>query len=602
MVRKLSVSFVAQLAGWVFISTYLVILLTVWAPHWNHVSLANEDRRHGWLAWSQISPGYYPWDDPVLSDPVNSIPRLAMLVPNSFLFIVRHWLGPQLTWIFAIAFGWIIFFVIIRKLFILDRLSAPLATILTILYISALPILADLPPLSLNQFTYLIKLAALRFGYGESWPLFYDSFFSYFSVPYFFGLVALTVHILTHVKEATSQAKFLKATWILLCVLMPIVYFFHFVQFVALLPVLLAGLLMTKRVPADHAKVFLIGLFPWACLGWMAYYLWQTSLTSSSTGYEYMLSVGLQEHRSPLYSVGGLFRTGLFLLLALTVFRPIFKKFLVPWISLGIYLEAPLLQNIQVVLGKTIQPSHFGFLNPYAVALLWMGIGIFLWKEYLPNVIAINSRDRLFVGTVLLIVAVSYHSLWNLTAWKSVVSKSELSPDTLALFDFLKSSHTLQVFLTNDVELESQILFLDSKNSFLPWGALSIVNPLERMQRAAYAWEVLQPSIPFGQWLRVHSWQLFHMKYGADSMYSSTLWYDPQTHSQILAFNENFVLPEQENKLYLQVQDDSALPFRLDAIIYKEGETLPPCVKDQKVLFMNSSFVIYEPPVYCSHP
>jgi hypothetical protein len=583
---------------WALIVAYLAVMLFAWAPAWSETTLYNDDRRHGWLPWSQIQNGSAPWGDPILIDPASSIPRLAVLIPNSSLFLVRRIIDARPTWLLAVALGWVSLALVLRWLFRIDGLSPAAASVGAMVYVALYHLLISLPPLSLNQLRFLLQQASLTFE--RHLPLFYGPFSQYFTVPYFFLVIGSTLLTLERLSDGTKGQRYTAiGAWIVLAGCLPLVYFYHWLQYAALLPILLVAAIWTRRATPDQVWALARGPLLAVLGAWSIYYWAQTGLVRTEAGSEYMLAIGLQEYRYWYLEAGTLARAAILVALSITVLRPVYRASILPWIGAGIYIQSILLQNMQIVIGKTIQPSHFDFLNHYAVALIWVSLLAYLAKSYWRRIRPLFHKHRMsYLGAALALLII-YTSLWHIRAWSFVVQESRLAPPTRELITYLQEAEQIQVILIDNIQVESNLLFLLSKHSYLPWAGLSTVAPLERMQRAVDAWRLLQPAEDFESWLVKHSWQLFHMKFGISPSYSSTMWHNPATRSQVIEFKQKHVLPESEAAIYQRVKKQGAIAYRLDAIIYKQGDEIPACVLSQQILFQNAGYIVYQAPATC---
>ncbi len=589
--RKTVPSWFAVVSTGIFILSYFGVMLVNWVPNWTSTTLHNRDRRHAWLSWAQTYEESTPWGDPILADPSSNIPRLALLVPNSLLFLLSNLVGPKLAWLSAAFFGWLAFFFVIVWLFNLDVRNTPNAVFVSICVISFFSIIISFPPLSLNQLEYIKSQATFLSSVTESLPLFYGSSVRYISIPYFFFSIGLTYY-LSGVSEKPKLA--IQIIWIIICSLFPIVYFYHWIQFAGLLPIIFMALIFLGKANWMEIK----NRYGWPLIlvlvSWLGYFLVQTSITDSISGREYLLSIGLQEHRTKIIEPGIIIRSIMLVAVSVLLLKPLFKEYLLLWVCLGIYIESSVFMNIQVIVGRTIQPSHFGFLNHFAVALFWGGI-LFA----LVNKLVYFEKPKNIYLMIMLFVFIIYHTAWSNKVWQSVVDNSQLSSDTKELLEFLMKQPEIQVVLMDDVNLESNILFLLPKRSYIPWGGLSTIDPFERAQRAIDAWILLKPTGSFGEWLANHSWQLFHMKYGTSVSYSSSLWHNPETRAEVELFRSAFVIPSSEMYFLDQAEYDNSPHYRLDAIIYGYNDFIPTCVRDEPVLFENAQYVVYHAPAHC---
>ena len=589
---------------WFVAFVYLTITILNWAPYLSTTtSLIDHDKGHAWLAWAQTDMAYPPLGDPILYDPGNVIPRVALIIPHTVLALVRRFVDPRLTWALAITFGAIALLLVMRWLFRLDGATGPVAVLGALALVLFGDLLRDFPPLTLNQLQSVIHF--LTFNPDNLALRFYGFSVEYFSIPYLFLLIAITLRLTKdQVRWGLTRQGLKWWVWIVLCWLLPLVYFYHWLEFAALLVILLPSLWWQGKVTRQWLSRLVFGPGLIVGLGWLVYFVAQNALTNSPAGREYMLAVGLQEARFSIVDWPGLVRYALFLLFTLVFLRPLVRMSVLFQTGLILWAETFLLQNIQLVVGRTIQPLHFGFLGIEIVPLCWACVAIYAWQQLMGSqkiaTTLANARPVLNVIAIGAILA----ALWRVNlGWKLVIADSQLDQNTQSLMQYFARSPETKVFLTDDIRLESNLIFLLSKHSYLPWGALSSVEPMERMQRAVFAWRLLRVSgdpaaNSFGQWLQLHSWHLFHMKFGT-TLYSSTLFYDPATKPQVLAFNDKSILPAAESRLYDAVKDIAESKYRIDVVIYKGGDPVPACVHNQAVLYSNPQYKVYQAPTHC---
>lgn len=326
-------------------------------------------------------------------------------------------------------------------------------------------------------------------------------------------------------------------------------------------------------------------------------FLLQNNLSQSVSGRDYLLTAGLQERWDVRVNVGEIIRFVVFAFVGFLFRNTMLRRSVVYWVGVSILLSGIIAGNIQIILGKTIQPTHFSFFAREGFLLLNISLIIFFVNKYV-NVRKIN-RKLIYCA---LLLSLLYGFFWQVRAWNLVASRSLLSDDTMELMGFLRNDQDIKVILTRNIDLESNILFNLSKYSYLPWAQLSTVEPEERTARAITAWRLLEDSerVNFGEFISARSLQLFHLKYGNSDDYSSSLWFQETTHSQIIDFVNKGVLPSEEKVLFEKLLASSIPKFRLDVIIFSKKDAVPACLKDKsEVVFQNSEYIVYHPLKFC---
>lgn len=590
---------------------YVFIVLLVWMPALSQdkvTTLANTDHRHAWLSWAQSSRGIEPWGDPALFDPETNIPRLPLVVPNLLLSVLRYFLDPRIVWLVATVVGWISFALVLNWLFRLCGLSnsASLIGSSTIFWVSG--ILSNLPPFSLNQVRYILDYLTFSLPFEDKQPPFYGASVEYISVPFFFFTLCMTLVIFDDIDKGikANHHALKKLVWTSCLLLLPLVYFYHWVQLsvILLLLTLLCVGNTTKRISyvINFICKYLLPVF----VGWGIYLGVQIALTSSPTGYDYLLTTGFQEARFLLFEPGAIVRIIVITIVCLLFIPNILKHNRPIQAILLALIFSQFEMNLQILIGRTIQPGHFGFLNGELMSILVIILSNILWRYLIHSTRTAMSVLRI-VFRILFLVAFGGVLLngviGTFLAWRETSEESSLSTAEQELIEFLNDNPQYMVFLINDIEIESNILFLLSRRSYLPWGALSTIQPRERMERAVIGWKLLSLSRAeesFGKWLRDHSWHLYHMKYGTSAEYSSTLNFIPKSRPQIILFRETGTLPDEERTLFAELGHTVEVRFRLDIVIYRRGDDLSPCLRESGELFKNSVFIVYAAPRYCS--
>lgn len=571
-----------------------------WYPDWSHYTHFNKDSRLAFFSWAQ-NDGSYPWEDPVLADPGSSIVRISLLLPNMTAYLVRQWVGPKLAWLVLGAVAWGLTLLIVMWLFRLEGFSRITALVGAAVFIAFQIILADLPPLSPAQLNYLLDHVFLRFD--DSMPRFYKTSTEFFYVPHFLFSIALSIYFLSN--TFPPRKKFwIAALWTVTVGSYPFIYLWSWVEFCAVMPVMIGAILWINRVSWRHLWDSL--KYPGAIIGvaWLVYFVVQNALVDSEAGRDYMLTVGLQEARFLFVDKGAVLRIGLFGLVLLILSIKVLKlRSVLLLVTYGVYAASQPLANMQVIVGRTIQPIHFGFRNQEVLTLFWILLGLYSWRWLTIRYPQLNQRWRPVVLVGLFILAAGYNFAWNLHAWDYVQANATLSDDQIEVLQFFDDQPEYKVFLADDIDLESNLIFLESRRTYLPWAQASTVHPVERTQRLYDAWWLLFPTdeVTFGEWLSSPKWwwHFYNAKYGTGDGYSSTLWFDDETKAQVLSFREDRQFPEPERPYYAQIDTAQTVHYKLDVIVHNVDLPLASCVAAQPVLLANESYVIYAAPRAC---
>jgi hypothetical protein len=587
-----------------FIMGYIAVLLIAWLPDWSLLSIEPIDLRAQYLFWTQISPGSIPGKETVLIDAGVQAPGLYRLLPAIGPFLVRHILDVKATWLLFVALGWIATFFSIRWLFRLDGFSSTTASLLTMIAIAFKELLSNLPPLSVNQADFVLRQITQTFSYRPLHMFYAGS--EYLALPYFLFEVALSLKLLDSRFAMMTWAKriALIGLWTLMTALWPVAYTYYWLHFVILLGVLMLVLLAMKRTTMKHLLQTLTIPVLIAAISWISITLNQGQFGRTEIGYDYLLRVGLQEGRFFYFVPGIVVRALLYPALTLLFMRSMLRRSLLLWIVTTIPLASILLGNIQIIIGQTAQPSHFAFLNDEAAMLWWILAGVYLWRR-------LNIADRAWwqhraaaVTAAMVLIAVVFNGLWYLRTWNQIVDRSYIRSETRAVLAYLESHPDLRVILTDDTELQSNILFLLSRYDYVPWGAISVVDSDERMQRLHDAWSLLHPTDPeaaFGPWIAGRGAMIFLGKYDAGSEeYGSTIWRNPATRQMAIDFEEKGTIPALEMPAYENIDRSGTIRYRLDAIIYPAGAAVPACLTSDDILFEDTHFVIYAAPDFCA--
>jgi hypothetical protein len=587
------------------IASYIAALLLSWLPLWDQLTFEPVDMRSTYFRWSQISEGARPWRDATLIDPGYITPRLQVFLPTLIPFIVRQVLDPKATWLFLIAVGWSATLLSVWWLFREDGFSHNAAALLAIAYIVFEPILGNLP-LSMHQAHFVLRFLTLSFDYYR--PIMFQPGSEYISLPFFFALTAFTLHILSSEFERlpVTRQRILAAVWVVLALLWPLIYFFYWLQFAALLPVLALAMLLTGRTTKQRLWR-LARLLPIVAVGWAIYYMLQTSLLAGEYGAEYLIRLGLQKGRYFYMVPGSAARAILFLIVTL-VLRPILERSLVIWIAVSVQVTSLLFLNLQLITGQTFQTAHFLFLNQEMIALWVLAVLPRLWA-WLNTRWPVSQRLMPFQGALLiafLLISAGYNLLWHLRSWGQVVERSHINPEMAGLLQFFEDHPELRVTLTDNADIQSNLIFLYARYDYLPWGDHSVISAEERMQRLYEGWRLLRPDESeeqFGAWLNQYPspYRFFSFKYGYDSTdYASDLWRNPATRDQVLAFRIDNQFPEPERASYEALNHGDNLSYRLDAIIYPVGRAVPDCIADKPALYQDEYYAIYAAPETCA--
>lgn len=561
------------------------------------ISFYNSDHRIAWFQWARIEPGYFPWAEPILLDPSQASPlNLQLLIPNLFLFFINHIVpSPNLTWIAGLSISWLVIIILLTWLFTIQGYRTRDSLILSATSLIFINVISQIPPLTLLQMQFLINRLFIILD-DKTFPYNYGTSVYYFSIPLFILSAILTVKMLSAIGQNTPEWKWL---WAVTLAMFPFAYFYHAVQLLSLAPVMVLLTFRQHQFKLNQLKELALP-FIFVGLVWVSFIIFHLLFTGNTTAtQEHMLSIGLQVTRKPYLISGVLVRFLIYTLFSLIFYLLGMRNNLVYWMGYTIYGQSILLMNAQVIIGRTIQPHHFILLNPLAVTLMVIGASAYFLKQYAHRF----SPAKMLVMTLLIVVGMSaYNFFYNLRAWNNVKDASRLSDEETELLQFFRENKPLKVILVDNLVIESLLLFENSNRSYLPWATLSIVDPIERMQRIWDAYEILNlqaNGIELGQWLSTQSWHFFQMKYGTTPGYSSTLFFDPDTRAQVVAFRQDGIITESDLETLEMVEKDNSLHFRLDALILNQGDIPAPCLHGVDPVFYNNQFIVFSFPESC---
>ncbi|MBL7843312.1 MAG: hypothetical protein JNK44_05575 [Cyclobacteriaceae bacterium] len=555
-----------------------VFAFIVKSPH--GYGIVNRDAFSYYIQWNRVSDTANPFGDPVLKDPGHDLVRIPFSFPHLILGLTSTFATPLYSYLIWCCIGVLTAYFslyLLARAFGFRDLGAHIAAFVH--YIS-FHWLSQLPPLSGNQVNYVAKAlkmseeTLLHFG-PRQYP--HDIFF----YPLLFTLLGLTLFGVKKLKAKEPVPIFPLMVWGGLCLLMPFNYLYHWFQFAALLGILFLtglGLRWWKLIEffTQYAKVGLtvsiVGVL------WIVIIIFQNSQLSDAEGYRFALMGGLTEARFFLLPSGLLLRVFLWSVIILIILR-----FTPNAILLVSFLMACVtLLNLQVLVGKTIQPGHWSFGVDRIFAWIIILAGASILQKYF------KQYQNYFLGGVWFILLFFFIGQ-SLVSWSTFERMSRWDAERSEVIDFL-SSQPSGVVLSSEIWLETDVLIHTSHYSFLPRGAQSAVSHREQMQRLTEAALILGYSPQgFVDWLQIRSVRFFGILYGTDKEFCSTLFYDKTRRQEVIDFGAKRLLPSwdwEEINLYMASEDN--LNKKMDWIVQHAEESLPDI--SGEIVFQNSKY------------
>ncbi len=548
----------------------------------SHFGIYNTDAFSYHVQWSKVASTLNPFTEAVLADPDHDLIRVPFSMPHFFLGFTARVFNPVTAYLLWSCIGLLstyfslVFFA--RAL----GFKADHARIVALVHYTFFHLLSQLPPLSGNQFRYIVDLLMLAPENMEHFgPLQYphDIFF----YPLLYCLLALTLWGVRKMKagEAIKQNHIL--LWGGLCLLLPFNYFYHWFQFAfAIGFVVVSGFVFHWWRLSDIRKYSLLSIILCVVLvGWCGVLLFQNSQLTDEEGYRFALMGGLTEARFYLMPFGLLLRIILWSTMALLVLKIKPDSVLL----IGFLLGCAILMNLQLVVGKNIQPGHWSF-----------GIDrVFAWIAILLIAAVIKKYVRVWLPkliSVTIVVTFIFFVAQTFVSWRYFENLSRWDDERTEVIAFLKSQPA-SVVLAPELWIETDILVHTPHYSFLPRGAQSSVSASEQMQRISHAAFMLGYSKEgFSKWLHIRSVRFFGMLYATEKEFSSTYFYDPAKQKEVLAFASG-TLPSWDWEIVENYKTTTRmLNKKLDLIVLHSDETRP--VASGELIFKNARYSVYK--------
>lgn len=550
----------------------------------NEHGIHNRDAFSYYIQWSRMADTFNPLIDPVLKDPGHDLVRIPFSFPHFALGLTSTVITPFYAYLFWCCIGVLLSYVSLVLLARSFGFKDSVAYVVALLHYSLFHLISQLPPLSSKQFSYvqealiLSPQALLHFG-PRQYP--HDIFF----YPLLCTLMALTLFGIKKMKAQESISLRHLLLWGGLSVLLPFNYLYHWFQFAALLGILLlVGTALRWWKITDflgqYARVswivISVGIF------WVIIILIQNHQLTDEEGYRFALMGGLTEARFFLLPTGLLARIILWSIVVLVLIRITPDTVLL----VGFLIGCVVLLNLQLIVGKTIQPGHWSF-----------GVDrIFAWMAILVGAVVVNRYFQSFKSKILKItwvVVLFYFLGQSFVSWKSFERISRWDEERAELIDFLKVQPA-GVVLAPEIWLETDILTHTRHYSFLPRGAQSAVSHREQVERLTHAALMLGYSEQgFLKWLRIRSVRFFGILYGTDKEFSSSFYYDKARQKEVVKFTEKGLLPSwdwAEINHYMTSKD--FLTKQIDWIVLFADEPMPVVKGD--IVFQNDRYRIVQ--------
>ncbi len=545
--------------------------------------LYNRDAFSYDIQWSNVSTSLNPFSEPVLSDPDHDLVRIPFSFPHFLMGVTARIVNPISAYLIWCCLG------LLATYFSLVLFASALgfkneyAHLAALIHYTFFHLLSQLPPLSGNQLRYIIDLLMMKpeniqhFG-----PLQYPHDIFFYALLY--TLLALTLWGVKKVKAGEVVDYKHVLLWGSLCLLLPFNYFYHWFEYAfAMMFIISVGFLLRwwnlsviRKQHVSSSLIFCIVLVGWGCI-----LLFQNSQLDDEEGYRFALMGGLAEARFLLISSGLLIRIVLWSVFALIVLKINPDSVLL----VGFLLGCVLLMNMQMVVGKNIQPGHwsFGVDRVYAwIAILLMAVVTRKYgREWLP---------KLMVGSV--VITFIFFVIQSALSWKHFENLSRWEDTRTEVISFLNTQPT-SVVLAPELWIEKDILVHTAHFGFLPRGAQSAVSATEQLQRISHAAFILGYSKEgFVKWLHMRSVRFFGMLYATEKEFSSTYFYDESKRNEVLDFSKG-LLPSWDWEIVEKYKaSEMMLNKKLDLIVLHTDEVKP--VDTGEVIFKNKKYIVYK--------
>jgi len=534
------------------------------------------------LQWSKVAYTFNPFSEPVLMDADHDLIRVPFSMPHFILGFTASVYNPLTAYLIWCCFGLLTTYFALVFFARAIGFSATYAHGVALVHYTFFHLLSQLPPLSANQFHYIIDSLALapdnimHFG-----PLQYPHDMFFYALLY--TLLALTLLGIKKIKNSEAVKANHVLIWGMLCLLLPFNYFYHWFQFAfALVFIVVVGFMLKwwKFKEVRNQYVFSGFIFCFVLVAWVAVILFQNSQLSDEEGYRFALMGGLAESRFFLLPFGLLIRIALWSVAALIMLRIKPESVLL----VGFLVGCMLLMNMQLVVGKNIQAGHWSF-----------GVDrIYAWIAILILAVAIKKYNRIALPKIVLAtlaISITFFAAQTFMSWKHFENLSRWDKDRAEVISFLKSQ-PVSVVLAPELWIDTDILIHTPHYSFLPRGAQSAVSASEQLQRATHAACVLGYSREgFLKWLHIRSVRFFGMLYATEKEFSSTYFYDPAKHQEVVEFSSGELPSWDWKEVEQYLESPNMLNKKLDLIVLHSDESKPIAAED--VVFRNEQYVVY---------
>jgi hypothetical protein len=567
---------------WVLLLAVQVATVLYFIRHTTQYGIFNTDAFSYHLQWSKVAYTFNPFSEPVLADAGHDLIRVPFSMPHFILGFTAHIFNPLTAYLIWCCLGLLTTFFSLVLFARALGFNTTHAHVIALMHYTFFHVLSQLPPLSGNQLQYIVDSLVLKSeSIAHFGPLQYPHDMFFYALLY--TLLALTLFGIRKIKKAEVIKTNHVLMWGMLCLLLPFNYFYHWFQFAfALVFIVVDGFMLKwwkfKDVRNQYAFSGFVLCF--VLVAWGAVILFQNSQLSDEEGYRFALMGGLAESRFFLLPIGLLIRIVLWSVAALIVLRIKPESVLL----LGFLVGCVVLMNMQIVVGKNIQPGHWSF-----------GIDrVYAWIAILITAVAIKKYIRVWIPKLvlpILTITVIFFALQTFMSWRHFERLSHWSKERAEVIEFLKTQ-PVSVVLAPELWIETDILIHTPHYSFLPRGAQSSVSMAEQLQRVSHAAFVLGYSKEgFLKWLHIRSVRFFGMLYATEKEFSSTYFYDPAKQEEVLAFASG-MLPSWDWKEVENYHESSDLLHKkLDLIVLHSEESKP--VAAGEIIFKNADYTVY---------
>jgi hypothetical protein len=570
---------------WALLVVIQIICIFYFIRDTNQFGLYNPDAFSYHVQWSKVAYTLNPLSEAILADPDHDLIRIPFSFPHFLIGLTAAVSNPMFAYLFWCCVGVLMGY--FSLLFFARALgfTGNGAVVVALVHYTCFHWLSQLPPLSGKQLSYILD--AFKFSHEpiqhfgpRQYP--HDIFF----YPLLYTLLALTLLGFKKIMRGDAISLKQNLLWGGLCLLLPLNYFYHWFQFAFAL-VCVAGVGFVLRwwkwnsVWSNYKSTVFI--FCLVMLGWGGLLLFQNSQLADEEGYRFALMGGLTEARFALLPVGLLIRIILWSLIMLIVLK--WKPDSVLLVSF--LTGCMVLMNMQLIVGKNIQPGHWSFGVDRVFAWIIILTAAWLVRTYAQR----WSKQLIHTALVLVLILFGFQSYFS---WRSFESLSHWDTERYEVIAFMKAQPAA-VVLVPEIWLETDILIHTPHFSFIPRGAQSAVSVSEQLERLAHSGFVLGYSKEgFLKWLHIRSVRFFGMLYGTSKEFSSTLYFTPKFQPEVLEFNSGD-LPEWDwDVIETYSNSDTSLSKKLDWVVLHHEEYQP--LPNDEVVFENKKYIVIKAP------